>query len=160
MWAYIISAIIWIVSIKCIIQGIREHNASEAYEHFGLAVYFTLLVLNLGTPQIAGVFSDLLWLEIIGFILFIPSALLVALPIVTLERKGKTKTSSSPLLTPSDATVMLDTGIFGIVRHPLYLGTAPLVCCLNARLSVDPVRDLGDSCDILLLEGIEKGGRV
>jgi protein-S-isoprenylcysteine O-methyltransferase Ste14 len=124
MWAYIISAIIWIVSIKCIIQGIREHNASEAYEHFGLAVYFTLLVLNLGTPQIAGVFSDLLWLEIIGFILFIPSALLVALPIVTLERKGKTKTSSSPLLTPSDATVMLDTGIFGIVRHPLYLGTA------------------------------------
>ena len=60
MWAYIISAIIWIVSIKWIIQGIREHNASEAYEHFGLAIYFTLLVLSIGTPQIAGVFSELL----------------------------------------------------------------------------------------------------
>jgi protein-S-isoprenylcysteine O-methyltransferase Ste14 len=124
MWAYIISAIIWIVNAKYIIQGIREHNQSEAYEHFGLAVYFTLLVLGIGRPQIAGVFSDLLWLEIIGFILFIPSALLVGLPIVTLERKGKTKTSASPLSAPSDATIMLDTGIFGVVRHPLYLGTA------------------------------------
>ena len=124
MWAYIISAIIWIVNGKFIMQGIREHNQSEAYEHFGLAVYFTLLVLGIGTPQIAGVFSEVLWLEIIGFILFIPSALLVALPIVTLERKGKTRTSASPLLAPSDATIMLDTGIFGVVRHPLYLGTA------------------------------------
>jgi len=124
MWAYIVSAIIWIVNAKFIIQGIREHNQSEAYEHFGLPVYVTNLVLGIGTPQIAGVFSEVLWLEIIGFILFIPSALLVALPIVTLERKGKTKTSASPLLAPSDATIMLDTGIFKVVRHPLYLGTA------------------------------------
>jgi protein-S-isoprenylcysteine O-methyltransferase Ste14 len=124
MWAYIVSAIIWIVNAKYIIQAIREHNQSEAYEHFGLPVYFTNLVLGIGTPQIAGVFSDLLWLEIIGFILFIPSALLVALPIVTLESKGKTRTSASPLLAPSGVTIMLDTGIFGVVRHPLYLGTA------------------------------------
>jgi protein-S-isoprenylcysteine O-methyltransferase Ste14 len=124
VWAYIISAIIWIVNAKFIIQAAREHNQSEAYEHFGLPVYFTNLVLGIGRPQIAGVFSDLLWLEIIGFILFIPSALLVTLPIVTLERKGKTKTSASPILAPSDATIMLDTGIFGVVRHPLYLGTA------------------------------------
>ena len=124
MWAYIISAIIWIVNGKSIIQGIREHNASEAYEHFGLAIYFTLLVLSIGTPQIAGVFSELLWMKIIGFILFIPSALLVAIPLVTLERKGKTETSASPLFAPSDAVIMLDTGIFGVVRHPLYLGTA------------------------------------
>ena len=88
MWAYIVSAIIWIVNGKFIIQGIREHNASEAYEHFGLAVYFTLLVLSIGTPQTAGVFSEFLWLKIIGFILFIPSALLVALPLVTLEPKS------------------------------------------------------------------------
>jgi protein-S-isoprenylcysteine O-methyltransferase Ste14 len=140
MWAYIVGAIIWIVSIKCIIQGIREHNASEVYEHSGLAVYFTNLVLGIGRPQIAGVFSHLLWLEIIGFILFIPSALLVTLPIVTLERKGKTKKSASPLLAPSDATIMLDTGIFGVVRHPLYLGTAlwsvALILVFQSILSV------------------------
>jgi protein-S-isoprenylcysteine O-methyltransferase Ste14 len=124
MWAYILSGIIWIISIKYIIQGIREHNASEVYEHSGLAVYSTLLMLSIGTPHIAGAFSRLLWLQIIGCILFIPSALLVALPLVTLERKGKTKTSASPLFTPADATIMLDTGIFEIVRHPLYLGTA------------------------------------
>jgi protein-S-isoprenylcysteine O-methyltransferase Ste14 len=140
MWAYIISAIIWIVNAKYIIQGIREHNQSEAYEHFGLPVYFTNLVLGIGKPQIAGVFSDLLWLKIIGFILFIPSALLVTLPIVTLERKGKTKKSASPLMAPSDATIMLDTGIFGVVRHPLYLGTAlwsvALVFVFQSILSV------------------------
>jgi len=124
MWAYIISAIVWIVNGKYIIQAIREHNQSEVYEHFGLAIYLTLLVLGIGTPQMGGVFSHLLWLKIIGFILFIPSALLVGLPIVTLERRGKTKTSASPLFAPSDATIMLDTGIFGVVRHPLYLGTA------------------------------------
>jgi protein-S-isoprenylcysteine O-methyltransferase Ste14 len=124
MWAYIISAIIWIVNAKFIIQAVRERNKSEAYEHFGLPVYFTNLVLGIGAPQIADVFSDLLWLKIIGFTLFIPSALLVTLPIVTLERKGKTRASASPILAPSDATIMLDAGIFGVVRHPLYLGTA------------------------------------
>ena len=124
MWACIVSAIVWVVNAKFIIQAIREHNQSEAYEHIGLPVYCTNLVLGIGRPQVAGVFSDLLWLEIIGFILFIPSALLVALPLVTLERKGKTKTSASPLFTPSDATLMIHTGIFGVVRHPLYLGTA------------------------------------
>jgi protein-S-isoprenylcysteine O-methyltransferase Ste14 len=124
MWAYIISAIIWIVNAKYIIQAIQEHNQSEAYEHCGLPVYCTNLVLGIGRPQIAGVFSDLLWLKIIGFILFIPSAILVIAPLVSLERKGKTKTSASPLLAPSDATIMLNTGIFGVVRHPLYLGTA------------------------------------
>jgi protein-S-isoprenylcysteine O-methyltransferase Ste14 len=140
MWAYVISAIIWIVNAKYIIQAIREHNQSEAYEHFGLPVYFTLLLLGIGTPQIAGIFSDLLWLKIIGFILLIPSALLVTLLIVTLERKGKTKKSASPILAPSDANIMLDTGIFGVVRHPLYLGTAlwsvALILVFQSILSV------------------------
>ena len=140
MWAYVISAIIWIVNAKYIIQAIREHNQSEAYEHFGLPVYSTLLVLGIGTPQIAGVFSEVLLLKIIGFILFIPSALLVTLPIVTLERKGKTRKSASPILAPSDANIMLDTGIFGVVRHPLYLGTAlwsvALILVFQSILSV------------------------
>ena len=140
MWAYIISAIIWLVNAKFIIQAFREHNQGEAYEHFGLPVYLTNLVLGIGRPQIAGVFSDLLWLEIIGFILFIPSALLVTLPIVTLERKGRAETSASPILAPSDATIMLDTGIFGVVRHPLYLGTAlwsvALILVFQSILSV------------------------
>ena len=140
MWVYIICAIIWIVSIKCIIQGIRDHNQSEIYEHFGLAIYFTLLALGFGIPKIAGTFSDILWLKIIGFILFIPSAFLVVGPIFTLEKKGKTKTSASPILAPSDATIMLDTGIFGVVRHPLYLGTAvwsvALILVFQSILSV------------------------
>ncbi len=124
MWVYLICAIIWIVNIKFIIQAIREHTESEIYEHFGLPVYFTLLFISFFKPQIGAVFSEILWLRIIGFILFIPSAFFVLVPIVTLEHKGKSKKSASPIFAPSDATIMLDTGIFRIVRHPLYFGTA------------------------------------
>jgi protein-S-isoprenylcysteine O-methyltransferase Ste14 len=124
MWVYLICALIWIVNIKFIIQAIREDIESEIYEHFGLPVFFTLFVIGSCKPQMGNIFAEILWLRIIGFIIFIPAAFLVLVPIVTLERKGKSKTSASPLLAPSDATIMIDRGIFRIVRHPLYLGTA------------------------------------
>jgi protein-S-isoprenylcysteine O-methyltransferase Ste14 len=112
------------VNIKFIIQAIREDHESEIYEHFGLPVFFTLFAIGLSQPQIGNIFAEIRWLRIIGFILFIPAAFSVAVPIVTLELKGKSKTSASPILAPSDATIMIDRGIFRIVRHPLYLGTA------------------------------------
>ncbi|MFZ2054447.1 MAG: isoprenylcysteine carboxylmethyltransferase family protein [Candidatus Aminicenantales bacterium] len=89
-----------------------------------MPIYLTLAVISLSQPQSGKVLADILWLKITGLILFLPSALFVVVPIVTLEHKGKSDTSASPLLAPSDATIMLDTGIFKMIRHPLYFGTA------------------------------------
>jgi protein-S-isoprenylcysteine O-methyltransferase Ste14 len=124
MWTAIICAIIWMANVKFIIQAIREHTQSEIYEHIGLPLYLTLAVLSLNQSQLVKSLADILWLKIGGLILFLPSAFFVLVPIVTLEHKGKSKTSASPLFAPSDATIMLDTGIFKIIRHPLYFGTA------------------------------------
>jgi protein-S-isoprenylcysteine O-methyltransferase Ste14 len=124
MWTYIICAFIWIVNIKFIVQGIREKTQSEVYAHIGLSIFLTLSIIGLTQPQSGKVRADILWLKIAGLVLFLPSAFFVVVPTVTLERKGKSKTSASPLFAPSDATIMLDTGIFKMIRHPLYFGTA------------------------------------
>jgi len=124
MWTYIICALIWIVNIKFIVQAIREQTQSEIYAHVGLPLYLTLADLSLSQPQIGKGLAEILWLRITGLILFLPSAFFVLVPIVTLEHEGKSKTSASPLLSPLEATIMLDTGIFKIIRHPLYFGTA------------------------------------
>jgi len=126
MWEYIIGGviciIIWIVNIKPIIEGFHEHILSEIYTHLGLGIYFTLLVINQTIVGMHTIF-DIGWLQTIGFILFIPSALLVLGAIITLEHKGKSKTSKSPVFaSPQESNILVDTGLYGIVRHPMLLG--------------------------------------
>jgi protein-S-isoprenylcysteine O-methyltransferase Ste14 len=140
MWITIICAIIWIANLKFIMQAIREHTPSEIYEHLGLPLYLTLAALSLAQPQSGGVFANIVWLKIAGLILFLPSAFFVLVPIVTLEHKGKSKTSASPLFAPGEATIMLDSGIFQLIRHPLYFGTAlwsvALIFIMQSFLSI------------------------
>ncbi len=94
---------------------IRQRIVYEIYEACGLGGSFTLLILGMG-----GVFTqfNILPLRIIGFILYIPAAFFVISAFVTLKHKGK----------PTDAweytTTLIDSSVFRIVRHPLYLGTA------------------------------------
>jgi protein-S-isoprenylcysteine O-methyltransferase Ste14 len=117
MWAYIVCGIIWILSLITII---KERLACETYAHIETAVFFTSLFFNLegiGKFDIA----NILWLEIIGFLFFIPSAFLIISSFIAFDRKGEAKTS---FLNPSQSTALIDTGILGIVRHPIYLGTA------------------------------------
>jgi len=115
MWAYIICAIIW---VAWLVPAIKARLVCEIYAHTGMATFFTLLVLSFGIPQ-TGNISDILWLEITGFVLFIPSAFLIVSSFIALKHKGKAKT-----LAPSDPITLVDTGIYGIVRHPMHLGTA------------------------------------
>jgi len=132
MWVYVICAIIWVVSL---IPTIKERLASEIYAHTGLATFFTLLVLSLGIPQLGGISPNILWLEIIGFVLFIPSAFLVTSSFIALMHEGKAKT-----LAPSDPNILVDSSIYRIVRHPMFLGTAvwsaALVLVFQSILSI------------------------
>ena len=124
MLAYIlcagICAIIWIFNGIWIIQAIRERVTSEIYIHTGFGIFLTLLTLEitLGLPKVWMRF-DILWLQVIGFILFIPSAILIFGSAIELKRKGKPKTYD-----PSYTTTFFDTGMYGIIRQPITLGLA------------------------------------
>jgi protein-S-isoprenylcysteine O-methyltransferase Ste14 len=104
MWIYIIIlAVIW---VGLLIPVVQERRAWIAYAHGGTALFFTSLLLNLGLHQ-TGDIADIVWLEIIGFVLFIPAAILIA--------------SAIAAITHGD---LVNTGMMSIVRHPMYLGTA------------------------------------
>jgi protein-S-isoprenylcysteine O-methyltransferase Ste14 len=124
MWEYIlcavICAVIWIVNGRCIIQSAKEHITGEIYSHTGLGIFFTLLTLELILGE-AGMWTHttISWLQIIGYILYIPSAFLVFGSMIQLKHKGKAKT-----LAPHGTTTVVQTGIYGIVRHPMWLGMA------------------------------------
>jgi len=122
MWEYIlcigICTVIWIVNGRWIIQAARERFTGEIYAHIGLGIFFTLLTLEL-TLGILKLWMrlDILWLQVIGFILYIPSGILVFGSAIELKRKGKPKTYD-----PSYTTTFVDTGMYGIIRQPITLG--------------------------------------
>ena len=105
MWPYIVLAVIW---IGLLIPVIRERQAWMACAHGGTGLFFTSLFLSLGLDQ-TGDIADILWLEIIGFILLIPAIILF----IAIAAKFSTARGS-----------LVKTGISGVVRHPMYLGTA------------------------------------
>lgn len=103
MWAYIVVAVIW---IGLLIPVIRERQAWIACAHGGTGLFFTVLFLSLGLDR-TGDIADILWLKIIGFILLIPAIILIIAAMFAVARGS-----------------LIMTGISGIVRHPMYLGTA------------------------------------
>ena len=120
MWIYII--ILGVIWIGLLIPVVQERRAWIAYAHGGTGLFFTSLLLSLGLHQTGDV-SDIVWLEILGFILFIPAAILIASAIVA--------------ITHGD---MVKTGVMRIIRHPMYLGTAiaaiALVLIFQSILSI------------------------
>jgi len=115
-----ICAIIWIVNGIWIIQAIREHIASEIYMHIGLGIIFSLLALELTIGKHgAWTHFEIFWLEVIGWILYIPSAILVFGSIIELKHKGKPKSADF-----TATTTFIDSGIYSFFRQPMTLGAA------------------------------------
>ena len=116
MWIYIIVAAMWggIIS-GFLIPVIRKRIICGIYEAFGLGGFFTLMILGLG-----GVWTqfNIVPLRITGLVLYAPAAFFVISAFIALRRKGKTETGWE------STTTMIDSSVFRIVRHPLYLGTA------------------------------------
>jgi protein-S-isoprenylcysteine O-methyltransferase Ste14 len=103
MWAYISLAIVW---VGLLIPVIRERQAWIACAHGGTGLFFTSLFLSLGLDQ-RGDIADVVWLKIIGFVFLIPAAILIISAVIAVAHGSLAKS-----------------GISGIVRHPMYLGTA------------------------------------
>ena len=110
--------VIWIANGNWIRQAVREHIVSEIYIHTGIGLFFTVLALELTVGQAdAWPHGGIAWLKWAGWILFIPSILLVFGSMLELRQKGKPGTSD-----PTDTTTFVDTGLFHIIRQPITLG--------------------------------------
>ena len=106
MWIYIV--ILGVIWIGLLIPVVQERRAWIAYAHGGTGLFFTSLLLSLGLHQTGDV-ADIVWLEIIGFVLLIPATILIASAIVAIT---------------SGHGDLAKTEMMSIVRHPMYLGTA------------------------------------
>ena len=115
MWAYIICAVIWVAIIfGWIIPVVRVHQFYEIYMACGIGIFFSLIVLGLMVwkeDQVAPV-------AYLGCVLYVPAAALVASSFISLKRKGKPQSGWEP------TTMLIDSGVYRVVRHPLYLGSA------------------------------------
>jgi protein-S-isoprenylcysteine O-methyltransferase Ste14 len=116
MWIFVILGALWIgIFIFWLIPMIQQRIIYEIFEAAGLGGFLTLLILGLG-----GFIThyDIRILRIIGFILYAPTAFFVIPTFAILKHKGKPKSGWE------HTTIMINSSIFRIVRHPLYLGTA------------------------------------
>ena len=120
MWAPVICAGIWFGFILYWVTGsIPKHRIYELYAGCGIGICLTLLLFGLfgwyqphdeNPPQRA--------LQVAGTALYWASFVLVLLSILALARRGK------PEGFVERTTILIDRGLFGVIRHPLYLGVA------------------------------------
>jgi protein-S-isoprenylcysteine O-methyltransferase Ste14 len=115
-----ICAIVWIANGIWIAQAVKQRFTAEIYVHTGLGIFFSLLTLELTIGyRDAWMHFDFPLLAVIGWLLFIPAAVLVIYPIIQLQLKGKPETYDF-----SYSTTFLDTGMYKIIRQPITLGIA------------------------------------
>jgi protein-S-isoprenylcysteine O-methyltransferase Ste14 len=121
LWICIgICTLIWVFNIICIIHAIREKISCELYMHIGLAVFLSVLVMEL-TVGNDGAWKrfDIKWLRITGFVLYVPSAMLIAASMIALKHIGKSKGSDF-----TQTTTFIDKGLYGHIRQPMTFGLA------------------------------------
>lgn len=120
----VICALAWIINGGMILRGARQGITAEIYTHTGLGIFFTLLGLEL-TLGATGLWTrgGMYWLRTIGLILYIPSAFLVFGSIIQLRDKGNSGNAPASLA-PYGPGAVVQSGIYGVVRHPMWLGMA------------------------------------
>ena len=116
-----IGTVIWVLNGRYIAEGARSHIVCEIYAHTGLGIFFTGLVLE-ATLGGTGVWAqgDILWLRILGFALYVPAAIFVFGAMIVLHHKGGV--GDREALSSHGTTVVVESGVFGVVRHPMWLG--------------------------------------
>ncbi len=120
MWAPVVCAGIWFGFILYWVTGsIPKDRIYEIYAGCGIGICLTLLLFGLfGWYQPHEDSLLLRTLQVAGTALYWASVVLVLFSILALARRGK------PEGFVERTTILIDTGLFGIIRHPLYLGVA------------------------------------
>ena len=114
IWAYILSATIWIGFILHWTFGsIPKHRIFEIYAGSGIAFCLTLVIFGLfGWYREAVVES----LQVIGNILLYIAIALALISLISLRIMGKPEKGFE------DTNILIEGAIFRVIRHPLYLG--------------------------------------
>lgn len=114
IWPYILSAAIWIFFIlHWIVSSFPKNKIFEIFAGCGISLCLTLIILGLfGWYKEA----ESLILQIVGNILLYIAIALAFISLITLRMKGKPEKGFE------NTNVLIEGTIFGIIRHPLYLG--------------------------------------
>jgi len=116
MWEYIICVCIWIGFILHWITGsIPKHRIFEIYAGCSISFCLTLLIFGLFSWYRDAISQVL---QVIGIAFICITIALALITFFTFKSKGKPKKGFE------ETTVLIEGTIFGIVRHPLYLGFA------------------------------------
>ena len=115
MWAYLIIAAIWIVIITgWLIPVARQRLLGEVFMAIGLGIMYSMIVLG----AMLWDSPDIMPLRYAGYALFAVGAAFIIPAFVGLSRKGKPESGWEP------TTELIQSGVYRIVRDPLYLGSA------------------------------------
>lgn len=112
MLPYIICACIWIgIIFGWLIPVIRKRIVHEIYVACGLGIYFSLIVLGWIWK-----IMDICLLLYIGYSIIALGIIFFVFSVNSLKHKEKPKSGWE------HTTEIVDTSVFRVVRHPLYLG--------------------------------------
>ena len=114
IWAYVITTIIWIFFIiHWVFSSIPNKKIFETFAGCSISICLTLTIFGL-FGWYHNVASN--YLQIIGLILIIITIILALFSLLSLKLIGK------PKIGVEDTTILINSTIFAIIRHPLYLG--------------------------------------
>jgi protein-S-isoprenylcysteine O-methyltransferase Ste14 len=115
MLAYMICAAIWLgIIFLWLIPVIRKRIVYEIYVACGLGIMFSLIVLG----HLVYKRGNIVPLVYIGYVFYIPAAVFVISSHSSLKHKGKPESGWE------HTTKFIESSVYRIVRHPLYLGGA------------------------------------
>lgn len=148
MWVYTICAGIWICFILHWITGsIPKRRFFEVYAGCSISICLTLLIFGLfGWYQKA--ISPVL--QVIGNVLICITVVLSLITFLTFRSKGK------PEKGIEETTVLIEGTIFGIIRHPLYLGFSSMGNRSDIGNPIYYFADIRYNSYILCLDGLQK----
>lgn len=125
---------IWLLNGKSILKGIQEKKSGEIYHHLAMGLFFTMLIIQYFF-RLTVISFQFPWLKIIGYVLFIPSAIFIFGSLYQLKKQGKADS-----LRPGGTNFLVDRGVFGIVRHPMWVGFSlwsfALILCFQSLVSI------------------------
>jgi protein-S-isoprenylcysteine O-methyltransferase Ste14 len=114
-----------------------------------------LLILQFGMIWLLDKKISIQGLDILALGLWGIGMVLLFLPIISLRRKGDVPEKRSYI----ETEVLVDSGIYAVVRHPQYLGWIlmyPVVFLLNPRLEIAAVGIAGMVCMLLVTKQEEE----
>ena len=133
MLPYIICACIWIgIILGWLIPVIRRRIVYEIYVACGLGIYISLIVLGWIWKTM-----DIRLLLYIGYSIISIGIIFFVFSVRSLKHEGKPKSGWE------HTTEIVDTSIFRVVRHPLYLGVAIAIIGIMLVIQSIPSTILG-----------------